>query len=193
MPLRDVAVWRGYVNVASTVGRSAGGPFGGYLADTIGWRWSVLSALENDITWQLILPRSFYTQCPLALVSIILVACKLDGPDNSQEYDTTESSLEKLRRIDFLGSASLALTIVASLIAFDLGGQKLPWNHPIIWGLFASSAALGSFFLLVEAYWVKEPIFPLGLLIHRDVVTAYLAVGFQVAAQFAVSLSIRAV
>ena len=39
VPLRDVATWRGYVNVAATVGRSAGGPFGGYLADTIGWRW----------------------------------------------------------------------------------------------------------------------------------------------------------
>ena len=39
VPLRDIAAWRGYVNVASTVGRSAGGPFGGYLADTIGWRW----------------------------------------------------------------------------------------------------------------------------------------------------------
>ncbi|MCJ1226965.1 hypothetical protein MMC12_003620, partial [Toensbergia leucococca] len=38
VPLRDVATWRGYVNVAATVGRSAGGPFGGYLADTIGWR-----------------------------------------------------------------------------------------------------------------------------------------------------------
>lgn len=39
VPLRDVATWRGYVNVVSTVGRSAGGPIGGYLADTIGWRW----------------------------------------------------------------------------------------------------------------------------------------------------------
>lgn len=39
VPLRDVATWRGYVNVASTVGRSAGGPIGGFLADTIGWRW----------------------------------------------------------------------------------------------------------------------------------------------------------
>ena len=39
VPLRDVATWRGYVNIASTLGRSAGGPMGGYLADTIGWRW----------------------------------------------------------------------------------------------------------------------------------------------------------
>ena len=39
VPLRDIATWRSYVNIAHTVGRSAGGPIGGFLADTIGWRW----------------------------------------------------------------------------------------------------------------------------------------------------------
>ena len=57
-----------------------------------------------------------------------------------------------------------------------------------MWMLIISSAVLGLFFLLVEAYWAKEPIFPLSLLIHKDVVTAYLTAGFQIAAQFAVSL-----
>lgn len=27
------------MNVASTIGRSSGGPIGGYLSDTVGWRW----------------------------------------------------------------------------------------------------------------------------------------------------------
>lgn len=39
VPLRDVAVWRSYVNMAATIGRSAGGPLGGLFADTVGWRW----------------------------------------------------------------------------------------------------------------------------------------------------------
>jgi predicted MFS family arabinose efflux permease len=38
-PLRQVASLRSYVNVAATTGRSLGGPVGGFLADTIGWRW----------------------------------------------------------------------------------------------------------------------------------------------------------
>ena len=41
VPLRDVAMWRSYVNMAATIGRSAGGPVGGFFADTIGWRWSM--------------------------------------------------------------------------------------------------------------------------------------------------------
>lgn len=38
-PKRDVATWRAYVNIAMTLGRSIGGPLGGLLSDTIGWRW----------------------------------------------------------------------------------------------------------------------------------------------------------
>lgn len=39
VPIREVASWRSYVNIAATTGRSLGGPIGGYLIDTIGWRW----------------------------------------------------------------------------------------------------------------------------------------------------------
>jgi hypothetical protein len=35
----NVAVLRSYVNIASTVGLSFGGPLGGFLGGTIGWRW----------------------------------------------------------------------------------------------------------------------------------------------------------
>ena len=37
----DVAVFRSYVNIASTVGISLGGPFGSFLGETVGWRWQV--------------------------------------------------------------------------------------------------------------------------------------------------------
>ena len=39
VPKREVAAWRSYVNIAMTFGRSLGGPWGGWLSDTIGWRW----------------------------------------------------------------------------------------------------------------------------------------------------------
>lgn len=35
----DVAVLRSYVNIASTIGLSGGGPLGGFLAAALGWRW----------------------------------------------------------------------------------------------------------------------------------------------------------
>lgn len=39
VPLHEVAAYRSYVNVFSTVGRSCGGLIGGFLTQTIGWRW----------------------------------------------------------------------------------------------------------------------------------------------------------
>ena len=39
LPPRQVAAWRSYVNVVATLGRSCGGPLGGWLVDTVGWRW----------------------------------------------------------------------------------------------------------------------------------------------------------
>lgn len=39
VPIREAAKWRGYVNIAATTGRSLGGPIGGFLTDTVGWRW----------------------------------------------------------------------------------------------------------------------------------------------------------
>lgn len=38
LPMREVAAWRSYINVVAVVGRSVGGPLGGWLADVIGWR-----------------------------------------------------------------------------------------------------------------------------------------------------------
>lgn len=48
VPLREVATWRSVVNLASTIGRSSGGPIGGYLSDTIGWRWWEFPTFGND-------------------------------------------------------------------------------------------------------------------------------------------------
>lgn len=39
VPLKEVAVYRSYVNIFTTVGRSCGGLIGGYLAQAVGWRW----------------------------------------------------------------------------------------------------------------------------------------------------------
>lgn len=118
----------------------------------------------------------------------MLVALKLDHQDRSLPVDVKSPSQSKLRRIDFLGSISLALTIVGFLLVLDLGGQKVPWGHPAIWILLTSSVTLGLLFLFIEGYVAREPIFPLQLLVHRAVVTTYLVGALQAAAQYGVHL-----
>lgn len=95
--------------------------------------------------------------------------------------------MAKLRRIDFLGSLSLASAIVGFLLVLDIGGQKVPWTHPLVWVLFGAASFFSIVFALVEAYVAREPIFPLRLIVHRDVLSAYLVTALQGAAQFGVN------
>ncbi|KAF2709933.1 major facilitator superfamily transporter [Pleomassaria siparia CBS 279.74] len=172
VPLRQVASWRSYLNIFATTGRSIGGPVGGYLADTIGWRWS------------------FAAQCPLILLAMSLgwFLIPAHTGNDEEEEESAQVKAGKLARVDFLGSITLAAAIVSILLPLELGGEKMPWNHPLIVVCFVSALFFGLAFVLIELYWAAEPIFPLFLLARRDVVTAYLAVGFLVAAQISMMI-----
>lgn len=73
------------------------------------------------------------------------------------------------------------------MLVLDLGGKKLQWKGPALLTLIALSAFLGILFVLVEAYWTEEPVFPIRLMLHQDVLTSYLIAGLQIGAQTGVS------
>jgi len=115
-----------------------------------------------------------------------LVAWKLKIP--TQEAEPKESQFSKLMRIDLLGAVLLSTSIVWGLLVLDLGGQQISWLDVRILALFGASLVTGICFLFVEAFWATEPVFPLRLLLNRDVVTSYINLGFQSAAQMAVGV-----
>jgi hypothetical protein len=129
--------------------------------------------------------RSFLGQCPPTLLAMALVAWKLKVP--TQELEPKGSQYSKLMRIDFLGAFLLSTSIVLGLLVLDLGGQQIPWPDVRILVMFSMSLATGVCFLLVEAFWATEPVFPLRLLLNRDVVASYINLCSQSAAQMAVS------
>lgn len=90
-----------------------------------------------------------------------------------------------IARIDILGSSLLAMLIFTLLLPIEVGGSKIPWSHPLIFLSLGTSAVLVILFTFVETRWAREPIFPLGLLRHRDVVSSYAVMGLQGAAQLA--------
>ncbi|KAG4427507.1 hypothetical protein IFR05_017011, partial [Cadophora sp. M221] len=178
VPLIQVASWRSYVNVVATIGRSIGGPLGGYLADTVGWRWS------------------FIGQSPIIGLAIILVALRLPSHTSPPALPTITKPAKptrqpsKLRRVDFIGAFLLALTIVSLLGALSLGGQNLPWTHPVVIGVGAGSVVLGAAFVAWEVNGAFEPVFPPSLIVKRDVATAYGIITLQAAAQLAMMYTI---
>ncbi|KAI4954926.1 hypothetical protein J4E86_006236 [Alternaria arbusti] len=155
LPFHEVALYRSYVNVVQTVGRSCGGVIGGLLASTIGWRWA------------------FLAQVPPVILSIVLVQWKLDVPQKTFKPGHCESTRDKLRRIDFVGAVCMSITIFTALLVLDTGGQKYDWNHPVI-VTSACAAVIGAgTFVVYERYFAKEPIFPVQLLTRYVVGTSY--------------------
>ncbi|RMZ82619.1 hypothetical protein DV738_g1697, partial [Chaetothyriales sp. CBS 135597] len=163
VPVRDVAAWRGYVNVAATTGRALGGPVGGFLTDTIGWRWC------------------FYGQVPLTVIGLALILWKM--LPRPQDF-TQQTLVQKLRRVDVVGATLLTALISTLLIGLDLLAKEA--GQLTLLFFFSLFSTLTVLFVLTEKYWAKEPILPLRLLVTRVPMTSYLLCGFQSAAQFAV-------
>ncbi|CAK7215872.1 hypothetical protein SEUCBS140593_002677 [Sporothrix eucalyptigena] len=177
LPIRDVATWRAYINVAATTGRSLGGPLGGWLADVIGWRWS------------------FIGQVPFMLIATVL--CQIYLPSNARNFkggkyvepDNSVSAWDKLKRVDFLGSLLLALTLLAFLVPMEIGGSKVPWSSPIIPALFASAIVLFVLFIRTEKRAV-EPVVPLSIFRIRDANLSIFIQMAQLSAQLGLMFSV---
>ncbi|OJD11895.1 hypothetical protein AJ78_07425 [Emergomyces pasteurianus Ep9510] len=162
VPMRDVAAYRSYVNIAQTVGRSSGGAIGGYIAQLWGWRGALL------------------VQCPLTVMAIAMVAWKLHVPSTQPGSD--QSSWSKVKRIDFPGMISLGTAVFLFLLILEIGGD-IGWASPLLISLAIATLCSGVAFGVTEKYWATEPIFPLKLLTHLDVLTEYVILFIQTAIQ----------
>jgi hypothetical protein len=99
---------------------------------------------------------------------------------------TEGATLERIKRIDALGALLLGGSVLAFMVPLEIGGQKIPWSHPLVPILAAAGVILSVAFVLVESRWAKEPIFPLRLLRSGDVTKTYLIAFGQAAAQLGV-------
>ncbi|KAK9475884.1 major facilitator superfamily domain-containing protein [Lipomyces japonicus] len=145
VPLRQRSLLHGVGSVLYNSGAAIGGVFGGLITDAIGWRWA------------------FLIQVPFVLVSAITISINLKSKP-AQEFET-----DKLKRIDFGGSFTLVTALILFLVALSMGGNYLPWTHPIIFILFPLSFAFLAAFIHIELKVALEPVLPLGLLKDRTI------------------------
>ncbi|KAL4972627.1 major facilitator superfamily domain-containing protein [Aspergillus desertorum] len=160
---REVATWRAIVNLSMTLGRSIGGPVGGVLTDTIGWRWA------------------FLLQAPLLAIAAFLVTVQLQLVRHNDPHALSNES--KFRRIDFRGSLLVATSIAAIILLLDQGGKAFPWASLPTLVLVSAGALTLALFIHTELCVAPEPIFKLQILRRPNVAASYLVTSFQVAAQ----------
>lgn len=184
VPLRSRGTWQGLMNIVWSCGNTAGASLGGFLADTIGWRWG------------------FFIQLPLAIASGVSVYLFLQIPnppsstppaaaittvDASAEEklkpNPVELFKEKIRRIDFLGAITLVCAVFCLLYGMDKGGS-LGWQHASTVSALISFAFLFIIFGLIEGFVAAEPFAPPRIVFSRRLIAPYLLNFLTVAASF---------
>src|SRR5688572_7682595 len=132
--------------------------------------------------------RAFLFQCPIAALSIVLVLWRM--PEGFRQTQSTGEDAEsitlrsRLKRIDILGALMLPITLVSFFLTLELAGKASPWYYATT--LAGLSLIFAMLFIWVEKYYAKEPIFPLELVMKRDVLTANSLIAFQLGGQFIV-------
>ncbi|KAI0079648.1 vacuolar amino acid permease [Panus rudis PR-1116 ss-1] len=171
IPLRQRGLYQGMTNILFGLGAGLGGPLGGWMNDTWGWR------------------SAFLLQMPILAFSCLLVIAKVSIrlPDEVQN----QSVRTKLRRIDFLGSFTLVCTVGCLLLGLSLKStEELAWSHPLIWGLLISSVVWCILFILVESRWAPYPVMPMRLVTQRTPLAVSLSNFFGSAAAFSMIYNI---
>ena len=149
IPLRRRGIWQGFINVIFGTGAAIGGVFGGWVNDTIGWRWA------------------FLTQVPATVVSAVVVYHTVHIRVEQTEKKTWE-------RVDGLGAVTLVTALVVLLLGLNSGGNVVPWTHPLVLITLPLSAVLFMAFIYIENNSEIEPIIPVKLLLNRTVSSACL-------------------
>jgi len=146
IPLKQRGLYQGCANILFGAGAGLGGPLGGFLSDRFGWRWA------------------FLMQIPILFLSYFIVLFKV----NIKLPTVPQTALEKIKRIDYLGSLTLVLAVGCSLLGISLNtSEELPWSHPAVWGLLAAGGISAVAFVVVEKYVAVQPVMPMRLLTGR--------------------------
>ncbi|KAK4685621.1 hypothetical protein P7C73_g4525, partial [Tremellales sp. Uapishka_1] len=160
VPITHRGIFQGYANIMFGFGMGLGAPVGGFVNDTLGWRWA------------------FYLQIPFLALSGTLIFFKVRYTVKSGTSTPTASQTPRqmFARIDFLGSFTLAGFVGAALVAISFKTNSTvvdayKWTSPLILGLLGASAVLFLAFCLVETRYAAEPVLPFGLLRQRTPVS----------------------
>ncbi|WYZ45158.1 hypothetical protein EsH8_VIII_000474 [Colletotrichum jinshuiense] len=142
VPIENRGAYQSYINMIYGVGSALGAALGGAMADHLGWRWE------------------FGIQVPpLVLCCIIAI---IAVPGDLGLTGKRETFVEALKAFDFKGSLLLTTAITFFVLGLSLGGNILPWSHPIVVASLVIFGVCFPLFLWVESY-VSRPIMPLYL------------------------------
>lgn len=108
--------------------------------------------------------RSFFGQVPFIFVSSIVALYGLPGPSKDQ---SEASPKPRIRDLDFAGILTFAATMISFMFLLQAAGMKDDSLVVGVWTLTLAFALSGSVFVAIEAFWARNPLIPMHLLIQK--------------------------
>lgn len=115
--------------------------------------------ITEYVEWQWV----FFINLPIGMLSFILII-----------FYYRESFEHSKQKIDWWGAVTLVLTIVALMLALQLGGKDYAWESPLIIGLFAVFGVFLVMFLYIESK-AADPIISFSMFKDRLFTTSCVA------------------
>lgn len=134
IPPRERGRYQGFFGAVFGVSAVAGPLIGGWLTDTISWRWI------------------FYINLPVGAVAIFLIATRLHLHMPRRQH-----------RVDYVGAALVVASVSSLLLYVNWAGENWGWGDTRSLGLLGASIAFAIAFVYVELR-AAEPIIPMRLL-----------------------------
>ncbi|RKF55129.1 putative transporter [Golovinomyces cichoracearum] len=141
VPIEIRGIYQSYINLVFGVGSTSGAALGGWIADSLGWRWE------------------FGIQVPTLVICLIVALINLPSHLGLAEGVEKKSLLEAIRIFDYQGSILLTTSTTFLILGLNLGGNIYPWTHPFVIVSLIIFAIIFPIFVYVEAS-IPNPIMP---------------------------------
>ncbi|KEP55016.1 MFS transporter [Rhizoctonia solani 123E] len=146
--LKERGKYQGFLGAAVALGSGIGPLVGGALS-TAGWRWV------------------FWFTVPISIACIGQLWWLLPQNELSGNF------LEKVRKVDFIGSLLSLASIVLILVPISGGGTYYSWHSALVIAMLSVGSVLAILFLLVEWRVAALPILPLQLFRVKNILIIY--------------------
>jgi len=135
---RERGQYMGYMMAAMMLAMVAGPLVGGYITDSLSWRWI------------------FYINMPVGGAALVYLWATLHLPYKKVRH-----------KIDYLGAGVLAIAATSIVLLTTWGGTQYAWGSTMIIGLGVLAVAATAVFLYIETK-AAEPVLPLHVFRNRN-------------------------